>query len=464
MVYKSSSIAPTGSSSGTGGGTVSTITSSGGTITVTNPTGPTTNLEVASAASGVATQYSVAQTAHGLSVGNVVRYNGAAYVIAQADSVSNAEAIGIVSVVTDANNFTLIEQGEITTLSGLTAGVTYFLSASSAGALTATEPVADGQISKPLLISTATTSGVFNNMRGKIQQAASTNVNSVSNSDGSLTISPTTGAVIASLNLSHANAWDADILFASDATYNLADASNRINNFYAINHFGTSFKDFTGTTLIDFLSGYVNVPGRMDFGDNLNATSGSASITNIENIAVNQILNKTGTGQFYFSTYMMMQNSIDFGSSFGILGLGSFNMPPGASSGYVMTSDVSGTGTWQPISFSTPTLSDVLGAGNSAGGQDIIGTGSITPTSDLGNNIGGPSTRYANGFIYELVDASSFVSLVTGDRRLLANDGTTVQMDWSDASSPTIANGTYGSTAVQSITIVGGRITAISAI
>lgn len=48
MVYKSSAIAAGGSSGGTGGGSVSDITSSGGTISVTNPTGPTTNVDVAS--------------------------------------------------------------------------------------------------------------------------------------------------------------------------------------------------------------------------------------------------------------------------------------------------------------------------------------------------------------------------------------------------------------------------------
>lgn len=54
MVYKSSSIAPTGSSGGTGGGTVSNLTSSGGTITVTNPTGPTTNIDANLATAGAA--------------------------------------------------------------------------------------------------------------------------------------------------------------------------------------------------------------------------------------------------------------------------------------------------------------------------------------------------------------------------------------------------------------------------
>lgn len=47
MVYKSNALAAGGGSAGTGGGTVSNITSTGSTITVGSPTGPTTNVDVA---------------------------------------------------------------------------------------------------------------------------------------------------------------------------------------------------------------------------------------------------------------------------------------------------------------------------------------------------------------------------------------------------------------------------------
>lgn len=197
------------SSGGGGGGSISTITSMGGTINVTNPTGPTTNIEVASGASGVATQYSVTQTAHGLSVGNIVRFNGTNYVTAQADSAADAEVIGIVSIVSDVDHFTLLEQGEITTLSGLTAGTTYFLSDATPGLLTSIIPTTPGSVNKPLLICTSSSSGVFNNMRGEIISGSSTTVSSVSNSDGTLIISPTIGDVVASLNLASPNLWQA---------------------------------------------------------------------------------------------------------------------------------------------------------------------------------------------------------------------------------------------------------------
>ena len=44
-------------------------------------------------------------------------------------------------------------------------------------------------------------------------------VSSVSNSDGTLTISPTTGAVVASLNLGHANTWSAVQTFGNDISF-----------------------------------------------------------------------------------------------------------------------------------------------------------------------------------------------------------------------------------------------------
>lgn len=138
----------------------------------------------ASASSGVpsnssAVTSSIAQTAHGFVVGDVLYYNGTAYVKALADSSIDGEVVGIVSSMVDANNFVLLINGAIAGLSGLTAGTTYFLDPAVSGALTATEPIASGQISKPLLVATSTTTGYFINMRGLVlgiptTQAAST--------------------------------------------------------------------------------------------------------------------------------------------------------------------------------------------------------------------------------------------------------------------------------------------------
>lgn len=115
------------------------------------------------------TLYSVAQTSHGFSVGNVLRLSGAStYAKALANSAANAEVVGIVQTVTDANNFVLRTGGKVTGLSGLTANSTYFLSDVTAGLLTTTAPTASTSVSKPLLFADTTTTGFFFNMRGII--------------------------------------------------------------------------------------------------------------------------------------------------------------------------------------------------------------------------------------------------------------------------------------------------------
>lgn len=96
----------------------------------------------------------------------MVRFNGTSYVKAKADTAANAEVDGIVTSVADANNFTITLIGYCTGLSGLSAGVTFFLSDITAGALTSTEPTTYGAVSKPLLLADSTTSGYFFNWRG----------------------------------------------------------------------------------------------------------------------------------------------------------------------------------------------------------------------------------------------------------------------------------------------------------
>jgi hypothetical protein len=117
--------------------------------------------------SGAATSIAVAQTSHGFAVGDAVYLTAAStYAKAKADAESTAEVAGIVSAVAGPNDFTLALGGRVTGLSGLTAAIVYYLSAATAGALTATEPTGIGAISKPVLIADTTTSGFFFNMRG----------------------------------------------------------------------------------------------------------------------------------------------------------------------------------------------------------------------------------------------------------------------------------------------------------
>lgn len=108
----------------------------------------------------------ISQTAHGLSVCEPVYDNAGTFAAAKADADATAEAVGIVSAVTDSDHFVLLTSGYITGCSGLTAHSTHWLSDSSAGALTATEPTTVGHISKALLWADSTSSGYFMNMRG----------------------------------------------------------------------------------------------------------------------------------------------------------------------------------------------------------------------------------------------------------------------------------------------------------
>lgn len=89
----------------------------------------------------------VTQSSHGFSAKDCIRHNGSSWVKAQAN-VATTLALGVVTEVADSNTFTVAQSGRFTISShGLTVGQWYYLDASTAGALTATEP----SISQPLI-------------------------------------------------------------------------------------------------------------------------------------------------------------------------------------------------------------------------------------------------------------------------------------------------------------------------
>lgn len=92
----------------------------------------------------------VAETGHGLAVGDAVRYNGTAYVEATADTSANAELLGVVTTVIDTDTFAYKSWGQVVT-SGLTAGDLYYLQ--DAGGLGATA----GTVEVPIGVATSTT-------------------------------------------------------------------------------------------------------------------------------------------------------------------------------------------------------------------------------------------------------------------------------------------------------------------
>ena len=102
----------------------------------------------------------ITQATHGFVVGDVLRHNGTIYVKAQGTT-GNSEAVGVVESSVDTNNFVLVYSGRIT-LSGLTAGAEYFLSAATAGATTTTAPTASGNVQRPIFVATSATSALVN--------------------------------------------------------------------------------------------------------------------------------------------------------------------------------------------------------------------------------------------------------------------------------------------------------------
>lgn len=119
----------------------------------------------------ITTEYAIAT--HGFAVGDVVYCTATTTCAkAKADAESTAEVLGIVTLVTDVNNFSLTMIGYATGLSGLTANTTYYLSGATAGALTSTEPTTVGHISKPVFFADSTTSGYVLSMRGQVVTAA----------------------------------------------------------------------------------------------------------------------------------------------------------------------------------------------------------------------------------------------------------------------------------------------------
>lgn len=102
----------------------------------------------------------ITQASHGFvsgDVGKAVYLNGAVYALALASAANTAEVVGVISRIIDTNTFEITLSGEITGLTGLTAGEVYFLSASSPGVLTITEPNTVGEVSIPVGIASSTT-------------------------------------------------------------------------------------------------------------------------------------------------------------------------------------------------------------------------------------------------------------------------------------------------------------------
>lgn len=175
---------------GGGGGGVTSIngetgavslTSTGGTIAITTPTGSTINIEAASGGGTVTTTGSPAS-------GNLTKFSGTS-------SITNGDLSG--DVTTSGTLATTIAANAVTTGKINNAAVTYAKIQNESAVTLLGNPTGGAQAPSEITLGSGLSfSGTT--------LTASGAVSSVSNADGTLTISPTTGAVVASIATSAA--------------------------------------------------------------------------------------------------------------------------------------------------------------------------------------------------------------------------------------------------------------------
>jgi len=156
-----------------GGGLTTTEPTANGSISkpvfwaTSTTTGYFTNYRGMTNVNSGATTKVETQTTHGFAVGELLYDNAGTWTKAQADAEATSDVIGIVTAV-DTDDFDLTAAGYVSGLTGLTANSAYFLSDTTAGALSLTEPTAEGYVSKPVFWATSTTAGYFTNYRGMV--------------------------------------------------------------------------------------------------------------------------------------------------------------------------------------------------------------------------------------------------------------------------------------------------------
>lgn len=110
------------------------------------------------------------QTAHGYTTpGLIARYNGSSFVLADASTEANAQMVGMISNIQDANSFFITQIGFVSGLTTIpaeggtyTPGTLYYLSTDVGdGLLTAVKPSGASEIVCPCFIAYTATSGFF---------------------------------------------------------------------------------------------------------------------------------------------------------------------------------------------------------------------------------------------------------------------------------------------------------------
>ena len=118
----------------------------------------------------------VDQVAHGFTLGDAITYSGGTYIKAIADGTQGGEVIGIVGQINTVDQFVVIYAGYMEGLAPLllSPSTTYYLSTTVAGELQSTNPVTFNTISKPILSTFDSNSGLVYQYRGFVVTSGST--------------------------------------------------------------------------------------------------------------------------------------------------------------------------------------------------------------------------------------------------------------------------------------------------
>jgi hypothetical protein len=113
---------------------------------------------------GGLTREIITQVGHTFVPRNALYFDGSVWAKAKADTVANAELLGIVESV-KGDTFTIVFAGRITNMPSMTPGAVYYLSWTTAGALTTLVPP-ETMVNKPVLVARTSSIGYVVNWRG----------------------------------------------------------------------------------------------------------------------------------------------------------------------------------------------------------------------------------------------------------------------------------------------------------
>ncbi len=389
----------TGWIGGGGGGGSGTVTS----VSVTTANGVSGTVATATTTPAITLQVaenvlSINQTAHGFTVNQCVYYTGSAWALSKANAASTAFVQGVVTTVTDANNF-IITTGGTATISALTAGKAYYLSDATAGLLTSTAPTSTSSFVVPVLITTSTTQGVLEigapaslalipnaSLANSSVTIGSTNVALGATVGTFAGVTLTTPVIASGLTASGSGAND---FSGSTGTFKTSTGANTLNGTTVVSgsSFGLSgnisapawttagirYKNVAATLTDTTSSGAVAAAYTDVWGGNTIAASSSTTFTNY--YAAYFKAASAGTNVTLTNTWALGADSASFGSS----------TPTTISSSGVITTTGSVLGTPASVTLTN-------GSGLPIAGTTGWGTGVATAAGNAINGAGGFDT------------------------------------------------------------------------